>query len=119
MPRRPAPPRTIMRDGTFWFALPYAAKLLSIAPRKVEMLVIAGRLSAREEDGVRWIAEGDVTGLRRDPVALAAAKASVREDLTALKRATPDKIEGYHARGPDQDVLPIADYRHKMPGRDC
>jgi len=112
-------PRTIERDHAFWFALPYAAKLLAMAPRKVEMLAIAGRLSAREENGILWIAEADVTGLRRDQAALAAAKQFVREDLTDVKRATPEKIVRYHARGPDQDVLPIADYRHKMPGRDC
>lgn len=85
--------RTILHEGAYWFSLDYAAELLHTTPRKVEALVLSGRLSLQEDRKELWIAEADVTALRRDPAALKAVKRAVRE-TSIVPHTKPTK----HAR---------------------
>lgn len=96
--------------GRFYFEKRYAAKLLKTSKVTVETLVIRGKLRSKEIEGVTYIPEAQVTELRRDAAAWKALKSQAKLP-SASKRP---EIGGIHRRHPDQEVLPIADYRLQL-----
>jgi hypothetical protein len=64
-------------------------------------------------EGVTYVAEEQVTALRRDQAGWKALKAEAK----LPKAPERPQIGGKHQRHRDQDVLPIADYRLQLgPG---
>lgn len=99
-------------DGCFWFSLEFGAELLHTIPPRIEMLALAGRLAFRREGEALWIAEADITALRRDD----AQRRRLLDSVVRKRAPRPPEIGsiqpplGSKARE-DQHVLPIAGYR--------
>ena len=104
--------QVIERDGRFWFAASYAAKLLGTSARKVEMLWLRELVEGMEEKGSLWVSESSVTQHRRSGTALR----KLLDGIKIERAAKPPKIGGTcpplgsRARA-DQHVLPIGDFR--------
>ena len=65
-------------DGEFWFTAAYAAKLLATTRNKVEAMAVRGLLRSLDQGALVFVAEADVTRLRRNPQELAQVKEAAK-----------------------------------------
>lgn len=70
--------QTIKVDGEFWFLAGYAASLLKTTTHKIEAMAIRGIIRWRQDGDLLYIAEADVTRLRRDKSELKKLKEAVK-----------------------------------------
>lgn len=94
-------------DGEYWFSQRYAAELLGTTPGKIKVMVIRSLIDAHPQMGADWLSERSVTRIRRDPDLLKSLKAKAKEP----RASRPPEVGSMPQVGPDQHVLPIADYR--------
>ena len=80
--------RTQQIDGEYWFSAKYAAELLGTARKTVEAMAVRELVRARSEDLTFWIAESDVTRLRRDPKLLTDTKKAAKMPAHPVKGET-------------------------------
>lgn len=106
-------PKVWTENGVHWFSARHAAELLGTRRGKIATMVIRGLLTPHPDAGADWVAEADVTRLRRDPDALKAIMKQAHE----VPAAKPPLAGGRYQPGPDQHVLPIADYRLPLDRR--
>lgn len=104
--------QVVERDGRFWFAASYAAKLLGTSARKVEMMWLRELIERIEEEGSLWVSESSVTQHRRSGPALRQLLETIKIERAAKRPDIGGSCPplGSRARA-DQHVLPIGDFR--------
>lgn len=102
-----AKPKVLSENGVHWFSQAYAAQLLGTTRGKIKVMVMREIVRSHPLLGDEWVAEIDINRIRNDPEELKGLKQKVQE----MRAMRPPEIGGMPQVGPDQNVLPIADYR--------
>lgn len=71
--------KVLTENGVHWFSQAYAAQLLGTTRGKIKVMIVRELIGCHPVLGEDWIAETDVTYLRRNPVQYADVKNQLRE----------------------------------------